>query len=78
MSSPRPSLCHPPGQLAACPPGAKGHTIVARLLLLLLTELLRELLDFPALHAVAPRVVHQAPWIALITARGLSWLLVTT
>jgi hypothetical protein len=53
--------------------------IVVRLLLLLLTELLRELLDLLALlGAVAPRVVHQAPWPALITVGGLARLLVVT
>jgi hypothetical protein len=46
--------------------------IVARLQLLLLVELLRKLLDLPALlGAVALRVVRRA-------IRGLSWPLVTT
>jgi hypothetical protein len=41
--------------------------IAARLLLLLLMKLLRELLDLPALlDTVVPGVVHQALWTALI------------
>jgi hypothetical protein len=45
----------------------------------LLTELLRKLLDFPALfHVVAPGVVYRALRTALITARGLLRPFVTT
>jgi hypothetical protein len=54
-------------------------TILALLLLLLLTDLLCELLDFKALlGAVAPGVVHQAFRTALIAVRWLMWALVTT
>jgi hypothetical protein len=43
-----------------------------RLLLLLLIELLRELLNLPALlGVVAPRVVHRASRTALITTKAL-------
>jgi hypothetical protein len=58
----------------------KGRcAIMIRLLLLLLTELLRELLNVPVLlGVVAPGVVHRAPWTALIMAEGLPRPLVTT
>jgi hypothetical protein len=53
-------------------PLARRCAIVVRLLLLLLTELLRELLNLPALlGVVAPRVVHRAPRTALITTKAL-------
>jgi hypothetical protein len=46
--------------------------VVARLLLLLLAELLYELLDLLALlEAVAPGVVHRAPGTALVATGGL-------
>jgi hypothetical protein len=52
--------------------------VAAGLLLLLLVELLRELLDLSALlGTVAPGVVHWAPWPTLVTTEGLAWLLVT-
>jgi hypothetical protein len=42
------------------------------LLLLLLAELLRELLDLlTLLDAMAPRVVHRAPWPTLVAVGGL-------
>jgi hypothetical protein len=48
------------------------RAIMARLLLLLLTELLRQLLDLSALlHVVPPGVVYWAPWTTLIVAEGL-------
>jgi hypothetical protein len=60
-------------------PMPRRHAITTCLLLLLLTELLRELLDFPAhLRAVVPRVLYRAPRTALITIGGLSLPLVTT
>jgi hypothetical protein len=49
------------------------------MLVLLLTELLCKILDFPALlHVVAPGVVYRAPRIALVTTGGLLRPLVTT
>jgi hypothetical protein len=52
---------------------------VARLLILLLVELLPELLYHPALlSVVAPGVVHWAPWTTLIAVGGLAWSLVTS
>jgi hypothetical protein len=52
---------------------------MARLLLLLLTELLHELLDLPTLLCdVAPGVVHRAPRTALVTAKGVPWPLVAS
>jgi hypothetical protein len=61
------------GNLLLTFPLAGRRAIVARLLLLLLTELLRELLDLLALlGTVAPRVVHRAPWTALVATKGLS------
>jgi hypothetical protein len=60
-------------------PLPRGCAVAARLLLLLLMELLCKLLDFLApLHVVAPRVVYQAPWTTLITTGGLPRPLVTT
>jgi hypothetical protein len=51
---------------------------MARLLLLLLAELLHVLLDLPALlHVVPPGVVHRASRITLVVAGGLSRPLVT-
>jgi hypothetical protein len=65
------------GHLLLAFPLAGRRAIVAQLLLLQLTEMLHKLLDLPALlGAVAPRVVHREPWTALITAKGLLWLLV--
>jgi hypothetical protein len=50
---------------------------MTQLLLLLLTELFRELLNLLALlGAVAPGVVHQALRTTLVTAKGLPWPLV--
>jgi hypothetical protein len=58
-------------------PLAGRHAIVVRLLLLLLTELLCELLGLPTLlSAVAPGVVHRALWPTLVAAGGLAWPLV--
>jgi hypothetical protein len=67
------------GNLLLAFPLAGRHAVVARLLLLLLAELLHELLDLPALlDVVVPRVVHRVPWTALIAVGGLSWSLVAT
>jgi hypothetical protein len=53
------------------------HTNAARLLVLLLVDLLPKLLDLPALLGVGtPQVVHQAPRPALVAAGGLAQLLV--
>jgi hypothetical protein len=55
------------------------RAITVRLLLLLLAELLHELLDLlTVLHAVAPRVVYQAPRTIVVIAEGLPRPLVTT
>jgi hypothetical protein len=55
------------------------HTILARLLLHLLTELLCELLDFPTLlGVVVPRVVHQTLGATTVAAGRLMGLLVTS
>jgi hypothetical protein len=55
------------------------RVITARLLLLLLAELLCELLDLPALlSVVAPGVVHHAPWPTLVAAGGLARSLLAT
>jgi hypothetical protein len=52
---------------------------VARLLLLLLVELLHELLDLlTLLRAVAPGVAYREPWATLVTTGGLPRPLVTT
>jgi hypothetical protein len=57
----------------------RGCTIAAWMLVLLLTELLCKILDFPALlHVVAPGVVYRAPRIALVTTGGLLRPLVAT
>jgi hypothetical protein len=67
------------GNLLLVFPLVGRHAIIVQLLLLLLTELLRELLDLPALlGTVAPRVMHRAPWPALVSAGGLAQLLVTS
>jgi hypothetical protein len=51
---------------------AGRHAVTARLLLLLLMKLFREILDLSALlDVVAPGVVHRAPWTALIGAEEL-------
>jgi hypothetical protein len=57
---------------------AGRHAVAVRQLLLLLTELLRELLDpLALLSTVAPGVVQRAPWPAIITTGGLARSLVT-
>jgi hypothetical protein len=57
---------------------AGRHVVAVRQLLLLLTELLRELLDpLALLGTVAPGVVQRAPWPAIITTGGLARSLVT-
>jgi hypothetical protein len=57
---------------------AGRRAVTVELLLLLLTELLRELLDLSALlGAVAPRVVHRALQPTLVAIGGLAWSLVT-
>jgi hypothetical protein len=67
------------GNLLLAFPLAGRRVITARLLLLLLAELLREHLDLPALlHTVAPRVGYRAPWTALVAVRGLPQPLVTS
>jgi hypothetical protein len=54
------------------------RTVLARLLLLLLVDLLRKLLDLSALlSTVTPGVVHQAPQATLVTIGELSRSLVT-
>jgi hypothetical protein len=59
-------------------PLAGRCAITVGLLLLLLTELLRELFDLPTLlGAVAPGVVHRVLWSDLIAAEGLARSLVT-
>jgi hypothetical protein len=51
---------------------------MAWLLLLLLTKLLRRLLDLPALlSAVVLGFMHRALWTTLIAAGWLTWVLVT-
>jgi hypothetical protein len=65
------------GNLLLAFPLVRRHAIMTQLLLLLLTELFRELLNLLALlGAVAPRVVHQALRTTLVTAKGLPWPLV--
>jgi hypothetical protein len=65
------------GNLLLAFPLVGSHAVVAWFLLLLLTELLRKLLDLSALlGAMAPGVVHRAPWTALINTGGLSWPLI--
>jgi hypothetical protein len=60
-------------------PLPRGCAVAAWMLILLLTELLCKLLDFPALlHIVAPGVVYRAPQTALITTGGLLRPLVAT
>jgi hypothetical protein len=64
------------GNLLLALPLSGRHSITARLLLLLLPELLRELFDLPALLSiVALGVMYRAPRAALITTRGLPRLL---
>jgi hypothetical protein len=48
------------------------------LLLLLLADLFRKLLDFPALGAVALGVMYRAPLAAVIADGRLTWVLVAT
>jgi hypothetical protein len=67
------------GNLLLTFPLAGRHAVVAQLLLLLLMELLRELLDLPALLGIVVHgVVHRAPWPTLITVGGLVWPLVAS
>jgi hypothetical protein len=61
------------GNLLLSFPLVGRRAITVRLLLLLLTKLLRELLNLPALlDVVAPGVVHWAPRPTLIAAEGLA------
>jgi hypothetical protein len=54
-------------------PLARRRVITVGLLLLLLAELLHNLFDLPALlGAMAPKVVHWAPWPTLLAIRGLA------
>jgi hypothetical protein len=67
------------GNVLLAYPLAGRHAIMAGLLLLLLTELLHELLDLPALlSAVVPGVMHWTLWPALITIGRLARSLVAT
>jgi hypothetical protein len=67
------------GNLLLAFPLLGRRAIAARLLLMPLMKLLRELLDLPALlHAVAPGVVYQSSWTALVAVGGLPWPLVAT
>jgi hypothetical protein len=60
-------------------PLAVRRAVTARLLRLLLAELLHEFLDLPTLlRAVAHRVVYRAPRTTLIAAGGMSQPLVTS
>jgi hypothetical protein len=65
------------GNMLLAFPLAGRCAIMVGLLLLLLAELLRELLDLPTLlGAVGPGVVHRALRPALIATKRLAWLLV--
>jgi hypothetical protein len=67
------------GNLLLVLPLSGRCAIVARLLLLLIAELLHKLLDLPVLlHVVVPGVMYWAPRTALITVGGLSQSLITT
>jgi hypothetical protein len=67
------------GNLLLVLPLSGRCAIMARLLLLLIAELLHKLLDLPVLlRVVVPGVMYWAPRTALITVGGLSQSLITT